>query len=198
MAMITVLILAGYVLPQFKPLFEELGAELPLATRMLLAFSRLFTDLWFITAGFFIVIAAILIFLFKHPTGKLWKDRLVLKIPVIKGIVDYCDPRAVLPHPVGDARRRRAAARRAQDHDRRDEQHRLQGAPRDRAGRRCSRARASPSRSSTPICSPAPPNRCSRSARRPARSTSSWPWRACTSIVSSRAASRTSPPCSNR
>ena len=32
MAMITVLILAGYVLPQFKPLFEELGAELPLAT----------------------------------------------------------------------------------------------------------------------------------------------------------------------
>ncbi len=28
-------------------------------------------------------------FLFKHPTGKIWKDRLVLKIPVIKGIVDY-------------------------------------------------------------------------------------------------------------
>jgi type IV pilus assembly protein PilC len=31
MAMVTVLILAGYVLPQFKPLFEELGADLPLA-----------------------------------------------------------------------------------------------------------------------------------------------------------------------
>jgi len=89
MAMITVLILAGYVLPQFKPLFEELGAELPLPTRMMLFFSRFFTDLWFITATFFIVIASVLIFLFKHPTGKLWKQRLVLKIPVIKGIVDY-------------------------------------------------------------------------------------------------------------
>jgi type IV pilus assembly protein PilC len=89
MAMITVLILAGYVLPQFKPLFEELGAELPLATRSLLFFSRFFTDLWFITAGIFIVIAATLIFLFKHPTGKVWNNRLVLKIPVIKGIVDY-------------------------------------------------------------------------------------------------------------
>jgi len=89
MAMITVLILAGYVLPQFKPLFEELDAELPLPTKLLLAFSRLFTDLWFITAGFFLIIGGTLMFLFKHPTGKLWKDRLVLKIPVIKGIVDY-------------------------------------------------------------------------------------------------------------
>jgi len=84
-----VLILAGYVLPQFKPLFEELGAELPLATRSLLFVSRFFTDLWFITAGVFAVIAGVLIFLFKHPTGRIWKDRLVLKIPVIKGIVDY-------------------------------------------------------------------------------------------------------------
>ena len=89
MAMITVMILAGYVLPQFKPLFEELGAELPLPTRMMLFVSRFFTDLWFITAGFFIVIAGTLIFLFKHPTGKLWNNRLVLKIPIIKGIVDY-------------------------------------------------------------------------------------------------------------
>jgi len=89
MAGVTVLILAGYVLPQFKPLFEELGAELPLPTRAMLFFSRFFTDLWFITAAFFIVNAAVLMFLFKHPTGKLWKQRLVLKIPIIKGIVDY-------------------------------------------------------------------------------------------------------------
>jgi len=89
MAMVTVLILAGYVLPQFKPLFEELGADLPLATRLLLFFSRFFTDLWFITAGFFVLCTAIVLFMFKHPTGLVWKDRLMLRIPVIKGIVDY-------------------------------------------------------------------------------------------------------------
>ena len=44
-------VLAGYVLPQFKPLFEELDAELPLPTRMMLFFARFFTDLWFITAS---------------------------------------------------------------------------------------------------------------------------------------------------
>ncbi len=90
MAMMTVLILAGYVLPQFKPLFEELGAELPLPTRMMLFFSRFFTDLWFVTAGFFIVvIGALPASSSSIRPDKIWKDRLVLKIPVISGIVDY-------------------------------------------------------------------------------------------------------------
>ena len=51
MSFFTVLVLAGYVLPQFKPLFEELGAELPLPTRMMLFFARFFGDLWYITAA---------------------------------------------------------------------------------------------------------------------------------------------------
>ncbi len=89
MAVGTVLLLAGYVLPQFKPLFEELGADLPLPTRMMLFVSRLFTDLWFITAGFVAVLIAMLVFLAKHPTGKIWNQRLLLKIPVIGGILDY-------------------------------------------------------------------------------------------------------------
>ncbi len=89
MAFGTVLVLAGYVLPQFKPLFEELGADLPLPTRMMLYFSRFFTDLWFVTVGFFMVLIAIFIFLFKTEKGKLVKDRLSLKIPIVSGIIDY-------------------------------------------------------------------------------------------------------------
>ena len=89
LAMITVLILAGYVLPQFKPLFEELDADLPLPTRMMLFFSRFFTDLWFITAAVFLLFAGTIAFFFKHPTGKVWKDKLLLKIPIISGIVEY-------------------------------------------------------------------------------------------------------------
>jgi type IV pilus assembly protein PilC len=89
LAMVTVLILAGYVLPQFKPLFEELDADLPLPTRMMLFFSRFFTDLWFITAGLIVMFIAVMAFFFKNPKGREWKDRLVLKIPVINGIVEY-------------------------------------------------------------------------------------------------------------
>jgi len=89
MAFGTVLLLAGYVLPQFKPLFEELGAELPLPTRMMLFVSRFFTDLWFITAGFLMMLIAVFVFLTKTEKGRDIKDRMVLKMPVVSGIVDY-------------------------------------------------------------------------------------------------------------
>jgi len=89
MSMVTVLVLAGYVLPQFKPLFEELDAELPLPTRMMLFFARFFGDLWYITAIFFLIVIATAMFLAMHPTGKELWQRMSLKIPVIGGIIEY-------------------------------------------------------------------------------------------------------------
>jgi type IV pilus assembly protein PilC len=89
MAMITVVILAGYVLPQFKPLFEELNADLPLTTRSLLFVATLFSTLWYIPFSVFSAFMGCMYWLFKTDQGKLVKDRLVLRIPVIKGIVEY-------------------------------------------------------------------------------------------------------------
>jgi type IV pilus assembly protein PilC len=89
LAIITVAILAGYVLPQFKPLFEELNADLPLPTRMLLMVATLFTDLIYIPAGVALLFIGGMTWMFKSDNGKLFKQRLVLKIPIIKGIVEY-------------------------------------------------------------------------------------------------------------
>jgi type IV pilus assembly protein PilC len=89
LALITVAILAGYVLPQFKPLFAELHADLPFATRALLFFASLFTDLWYIPFTGLMISVASLLWLTKTPKGRVTKDKLVLKIPVIKGIVEY-------------------------------------------------------------------------------------------------------------
>ncbi len=89
LALFTVMILAGYVLPQFKPLFEELDAELPLPTRMMLFVARFFTDLWYITAIAFLLFFAAVAFLTMHPTGKELFQRMSLKIPIIGGIVEY-------------------------------------------------------------------------------------------------------------
>ena len=89
LALVTVAILAGYVLPQFKPLFEELGAELPLATRLLLGVADLFTVLWYIPGSIIGLLVAWNVYLFKTDSGKRLKDRLVLKIPVLKGIIEY-------------------------------------------------------------------------------------------------------------
>jgi type IV pilus assembly protein PilC len=89
LALVTVLILAGYVLPQFKPLFEELDADLPLSTRTMLFFARFFTDLWYITAIVTLLFFSFLAFLAFHPTGKEMWQRASLKIPIIGGIVEY-------------------------------------------------------------------------------------------------------------
>ena len=89
MALFTVAVLAGYVLPQFKPLFEELDADLPFATRALLFFADLFTVMWYIPTTFVLIVTAGVVWLTRSAKGKLVKDKLVLKIPVISGIIDY-------------------------------------------------------------------------------------------------------------
>jgi type IV pilus assembly protein PilC len=89
MAMITVVILAGYVLPQFKPLFEELNADLPLTTRSLLFIATLFSTMWYIPFSVFSAFMGTLYWLFKTDSGRPVKDRLILRIPIIKGIVEY-------------------------------------------------------------------------------------------------------------
>jgi type IV pilus assembly protein PilC len=89
LAVVTVAVLAGYVLPQFKPLFEELDAELPLPTRMLLGVATLFSELIYIPVLFFVAVGAVMFWLFKTKGGKAPKDKLLLKIPIIKGIIEY-------------------------------------------------------------------------------------------------------------
>jgi type IV pilus assembly protein PilC len=89
LALGTVMVLAGYVLPQFKPLFEELGAELPLPTRMMLFVARFFGDLWYVTVIAFLLFIGTVAFLTMHPTGKELWQRMSLKIPIIGGIIEY-------------------------------------------------------------------------------------------------------------
>lgn len=89
LAVFTVAVLAGYVLPQFKPLFEELDADLPFATRALLFVATLFSTLWYIPFSAFCAFTGWLIWMFKSDSGKNFKDHFVLKIPVVRGIIEY-------------------------------------------------------------------------------------------------------------
>ena len=89
LAIMTVAILAGFVLPKFKPLFEELDASLPLPTRMLLGVATLFSTLIYIPITFFVIVGGVLFWLLKTSSGKPVKDRLMLRLPIISGIVSY-------------------------------------------------------------------------------------------------------------
>ncbi|MEI8238482.1 MAG: type II secretion system F family protein [Actinomycetota bacterium] len=89
LAVFTVAVLAGYVLPQFKPLFKELNANLPFATRALLFVADLFTVMWYIPFTFVAIMLGWNYFLFKTPRGRPIKDKLILKVPVVNGIIEY-------------------------------------------------------------------------------------------------------------
>ena len=81
-----VFVLIGFVLPAFRDLYGEIGAELPAITRAMLSMSDILrNNMLAIVASVLGVGLATLIF-FKTPTGKYALDRLILKVPML-GIV---------------------------------------------------------------------------------------------------------------
>mgnify|MGYP003590193364 FL=1 len=76
-----------FVIPRFSAMFEELGGTLPLPTRILIGMSKgLLKYGWALAIGGFFGIAA-LRRLLKTPSGRDWKDRFLLRMPVAGNIV---------------------------------------------------------------------------------------------------------------
>ena len=83
LAVVAVIVMATFILPKFKGLYESLNADLPLPTRMLLGFTDFVTNWWPVILG---AIAAILLIGFgliggKHGKGR--RDRMMLRLPAI-------------------------------------------------------------------------------------------------------------------
>lgn len=79
---VVVAIIMGYVIPQFKDLFSQMD-ELPVSTTIMLGISNYIKKRWYV-----LIIAGIVIFLFMKilfsmPSVLYYKDRFVLKMPVI-------------------------------------------------------------------------------------------------------------------
>ena len=87
LAIIVSVVLVVYVLPKFRTFFKSLHATLPLPTRMLLAIAKWMSDWGYIALG---IIGALVIAGFvvsRTPQGRIWKDKLLLKIPVIGNLI---------------------------------------------------------------------------------------------------------------
>ena len=83
----SIVLLLDYVLPQFTPIFEQAGAELPTATRALMTMGTLVgaATPWLLLA----VLAGVLIArqLLTRPAYRLKVDRLVLHLPVVGALL---------------------------------------------------------------------------------------------------------------
>jgi type IV pilus assembly protein PilC len=89
MSMLTVVILAAYVLPKFTKFFKGLGAKLPLPTRMLLGMSSLIQNYWYLWLGLFLAFVGVIVWMHKSETGRTLRDRIFLRVPLIRDIVLY-------------------------------------------------------------------------------------------------------------
>jgi type IV pilus assembly protein PilC len=89
MSIVTIVVLAAYVLPKFKVFFESLNAKLPLPTRMLLAVTDFLSQWWWaLLVGLGVVILAIVAAL-QSEGGRFAKDRFLLAVPVLGQTIQY-------------------------------------------------------------------------------------------------------------
>ena len=89
LAIITIGILAVVVLPQFKKLFDELGTDLPLPTRLLLGMTGFLTDFFYVPVGLILLFVLMLVWMAMTPSGKRAKDKMILRLPVLGEIIQY-------------------------------------------------------------------------------------------------------------
>jgi type IV pilus assembly protein PilC len=87
MAIGTVIVLATFVLPRFKAFFEGFHATLPLPTRLLISFTNIVTNYWLYIIVGLALLVAIPMAIVRTPAGRRWKDKLILRIPVVGQVV---------------------------------------------------------------------------------------------------------------
>jgi type IV pilus assembly protein PilC len=87
MSIVTVVVLAVFVLPRFVVFFNSLHAKLPLPTRMLLAASSFVSTWWWAILLIFVIAAGTLIGMRRSDKGKAILDSLILRLPVIGDLV---------------------------------------------------------------------------------------------------------------
>lgn len=91
MAVLSVFVLIGFVLPRFKPLFEGAGAKLPLATRIVMTVGdALETHGWLLALAALAAWLALRVML-RTQAGRLRWDRGLLDTPLLGGILYRLD-----------------------------------------------------------------------------------------------------------
>ncbi len=86
-AVIVVWVILWKVIPTFATLFEGLGATLPLPTRITIALSNFIGSFWWLIFGAIGISAFMLNRYYKTYTGRRHLDRIMLRIPVIGGVL---------------------------------------------------------------------------------------------------------------
>lgn len=82
-----IFILTSFVFPKFLLLFEDFKVELPIPTKIVLAICGFMGSWWWAVLLVVIAVAAGIASYWRTPAGRMFFDRLALRIPVVKMVV---------------------------------------------------------------------------------------------------------------
>jgi len=83
----SVALLFGFVVPRFRPLFEQAGAALPFAAEALLAVSEALQNYgWLLLVAVPAAVGVVILEL-RNPARRRWWDRRVLRLPVLGDLI---------------------------------------------------------------------------------------------------------------
>jgi type IV pilus assembly protein PilC len=83
LALVTVVILAGFVLPRFRTFFQGLNAQLPLPTRILLDITDFMGAQWLVVLGGVASVILFVAIVLQTKAGRYAGDKLMLGLPFI-------------------------------------------------------------------------------------------------------------------
>lgn len=81
-AALSLVVLLMFVVPQFKQLFADLGAALPLPTQIVIGIGDLFRDYWWALVALVALVAALVARALQNPQVRYQWDRRVLRAPL--------------------------------------------------------------------------------------------------------------------
>lgn len=88
-SIITVGVLAVFVLPRFQVFFASFDATLPLPTRMLISFTDILSNWWWAILGGLVLVILVFAILVRTRWGRKRRDRFLLRVPVIGQIISF-------------------------------------------------------------------------------------------------------------
>lgn len=91
LAICIVLVMLVFVFPVFKDMFDQMGKDLPWITQTLMDIGVTLKQYWYFIPLGFIVISAIITFLFRWRPSKNKIDDISLKIPILSNLLQFSD-----------------------------------------------------------------------------------------------------------
>jgi len=87
LAVVAVVVIAGFVLPKFQVFFASLHAKLPLPTRLLLSIANFFTNDWYVLVALVTAVIGTVVLLTVTARGREMRDTALLRTPILGDLI---------------------------------------------------------------------------------------------------------------